>query len=132
MYIGHGRLCVCLSLSAFPHYCTDPDITWGNGRECPRVVHYWAYLQSVHGFRCYNNTHVCKLIALYTVNAYSTECKMLASACTRSMPDNLLCQSYLRLRQTSEGLSKWNLWAWLMCVFLQAGCLSQHSSSMSN
>jgi len=33
MYIGHGRLCVCvcvcLSLVAFPHYCTDPDVTWG-------------------------------------------------------------------------------------------------------
>jgi len=31
MYIGHGRLCVsiCLSLAAFPHYSTDPDITWG-------------------------------------------------------------------------------------------------------
>jgi len=29
MYIGHGRLCLCgcLSLAAFPHYCTDPDVT---------------------------------------------------------------------------------------------------------
>jgi len=36
MYIGHARLClfVCLSLAAFPHYCTDtdPGVTWGNGR----------------------------------------------------------------------------------------------------
>jgi len=32
MYIGHGRLCVCLSLAAFPHYCTDPNVTWANGR----------------------------------------------------------------------------------------------------
>jgi len=30
---GHGHLCVCLSLAAFPHYCTDPDVTWGNGRR---------------------------------------------------------------------------------------------------
>jgi len=22
-------LSVCLSLAAFPHYCTDPDVTWG-------------------------------------------------------------------------------------------------------
>jgi len=29
MYSGHGRLCVCLSLAVFPHYCTDPDVTWG-------------------------------------------------------------------------------------------------------
>jgi len=22
-------LSVCLSFAAFPHYCTDPDVTWG-------------------------------------------------------------------------------------------------------
>jgi len=32
MYIRRGCLRVCLSLAAFPHYCTDPDVTWGNGR----------------------------------------------------------------------------------------------------
>jgi len=26
------RVCVCLSLASFPHYCTDPGVTWGNGR----------------------------------------------------------------------------------------------------
>jgi len=60
MYSGHGRLCVCLSLclslAAFPLYCTDPDVTWRNGRGCPLVVHYLADLQSVDGFRCYDNT----------------------------------------------------------------------------
>ena len=76
---------VCLSLSAFPHYITDPDVTWGNGRGCLLVVQYWADLQSVHGFRCYDNMHVCKLIALYTGNAYSAEREMSASACARSM-----------------------------------------------
>jgi len=30
MYSGHGHLCVCLSLTAFPHYCMDPDVSWGN------------------------------------------------------------------------------------------------------
>jgi len=55
MCIGHSRLCVCLSLNTFPHYCTGPDVSWGNGRGCPVVVHYWADLQSVHGFRCYDN-----------------------------------------------------------------------------
>jgi len=28
-------LCVYLSLTAFPHYYTDLDITWGNGRGAP-------------------------------------------------------------------------------------------------
>jgi len=55
MYIGQGRLCVCLSLATFPHYCTDLDVTWGNGSRCPLVVHCWADLQLVHGFCCYDN-----------------------------------------------------------------------------
>ena len=48
-------------------------------------VHYWADLQSVHGFRCYDNIHVCKLIALCAANAYSAEREMSTSACTRCM-----------------------------------------------
>jgi len=39
MYCGHARLCVCVSvcLSAAEclHYCTDPDVTWGSGRDAP-------------------------------------------------------------------------------------------------
>jgi len=54
-YIGHARLCVCLSTAACPHYCMDLDVTWRNGRGCPLVVHYWVDLQSVQGFRCYDN-----------------------------------------------------------------------------
>jgi len=48
-------LSVCLSAATCLHYCTDPDVTWGSGRSCPRVVHYWADLQSMHGLRCYGN-----------------------------------------------------------------------------
>ena len=52
-------VCLCV-----PHrYCTDPNVTWGNGRVCPVIVHYWADLQSVHGYRCYDNVHACKLIS---------------------------------------------------------------------
>jgi len=48
---------VCLSLAAFSHHCTDPDVTWRNGGGAPPLVmHCWADLQSVHGFRCYANT----------------------------------------------------------------------------
>jgi len=73
MYCGHARLCVCVSVclssAACLHYCRDPDVTWGSGRGCLPVVHYWADLQSVHGFRCYGNiTRTC-------------EREMLASTC---------------------------------------------------
>jgi len=52
---------------------------------CPLVVQYWADLQSVHGFPCYDNIHVCKPIALYPANACSAEREMSASGCTCSM-----------------------------------------------
>ena len=46
---------VCLSLAAFLHHCTDPDVTLGNDMGCPLIVHSWADLQSVYAFRCYGN-----------------------------------------------------------------------------
>ena len=69
-----------------PTLLHGPGCNLGNGRGCPLVVHYWADLKSVHGLRCYDNTHVCMLIVLYTANAYSAEREMSASACTRCMP----------------------------------------------
>jgi len=76
MCSGHARLCVCvsvsLSLAAFPHYCTDPDVSWANGRGCPLVVHCWADLQI--GAR------------VSFLRQHSAEREMSASACTRSMP----------------------------------------------
>ena len=41
-------------------------------------------------FRCYDNIHVHKLIALYAANVYSDEREMSASACTHSMAGLLL------------------------------------------
>jgi len=66
---------VCLSLAAFQHYCTDPDVTWGNGRRCPLVVHYWADLQSVHGFHCYDSMVRTRNISecLYSLYAWLVE-----------------------------------------------------------
>ena len=50
MYIGHGHLCVCLTVPRhIPTLLHGPGVTWGMV-----VVHYWANLQSVHGFRCYD------------------------------------------------------------------------------
>ena len=66
----------------------------------------WANLQSVHGFRCYDNIHACQLIVLYTANANSAEREMSASACSRCMPgshkqDVLTC-SAISLRSKSR------------------------------
>ena len=75
MYSGHGWLfvcVVCLSLAVLPHYGTDPDVTWGNGRGCPLVVHYLADLQWVHGFRCYDNLALnakCQRVLVYSLYA---------------------------------------------------------------
>jgi len=55
MYCGHARLSVCLSAAVRPHYCMDPDVTWGRAGGCPLVVHFGVDLQSVHGLRCYGN-----------------------------------------------------------------------------
>ena len=59
MYCIHARLCVCvcvcLSAAVRPRYCTDLDVTWGRGRGCPLVGHYWADLQSGYGLRCYGS-----------------------------------------------------------------------------
>jgi len=53
MYSGHGRLCVCLSLAAFPHYCTDLDVTW----RMVGVLSSWAVGGFAIGARfcCYDN-----------------------------------------------------------------------------
>jgi len=56
---------VCLSLAAFPHCCTDPDVSWGMV-GCPLIVHYWADLQSVHGFRRYDKIAPNAKYQLYT------------------------------------------------------------------
>jgi len=66
------HLCACLSLAAFPQYCTDLDVSWGMeggalwlctiGRSCNRCTGFVAIWQ------------------------HSAEHEMSASACTRSMP----------------------------------------------
>jgi len=68
---------VCLSLAACPHYCTGPDVTYGNGRACPLVVHYWADLRSVHGFRCYDNIARTRNVSecLYSLYAWYYNCQ---------------------------------------------------------
>jgi len=56
MHIGHGRLCVCLTVPRrIPTLLHRPGCKLASGRECPLVVHHLSDLQSVHGFRYYDN-----------------------------------------------------------------------------
>jgi len=85
MYIGHASLCVCLQ----PHshaILHGPDVTWENGRGCPLVMHYWADLQSVHGFCCYDNIVPCLLaVGAHDSIVANAKCQRV-HAYTRCMP----------------------------------------------
>jgi len=65
MYSGHGRLCVCLcvSLAVFPHYCTDPDVTWWNGRV-PSTPWVKKGCHPNHGHNFVNSWSICKILSL--------------------------------------------------------------------
>jgi len=67
VYWSWLSVCLCVFLSVphrIPHYCMDPDVTWGNSRGCPLVVHYWPDLKSVHGFCCYEMSALYSLMCL--------------------------------------------------------------------
>jgi len=75
MYSGHvTAVCVsvCLSLAAFPHYCMELDVSWGNRRGCDLVAHYWANLQLVDGFRSMTTQHRTRNVSecLYSLYAW--------------------------------------------------------------
>jgi len=66
-------LSVCRRIPTLLHY---PDVTLENGRGCPLVVHYWADLQSVHGFRCYDNiapNAKCQRVLVLALCLYTTD-----------------------------------------------------------
>ena len=80
-------LCVCLwlSLIACSHYTLlhGPGCNFGEWWGCSLVVHYWAYLQSVLGFRCYDNIAPCVLaISAHDTVAANAKCQRV----TRSAP----------------------------------------------
>ena len=65
---------VCVSVPRrIPTPPHGPGCKLANGRGCPLVVQCWADLQSVHGFRCYDNIapdakcHRVRVLALYQV-----------------------------------------------------------------
>ena len=77
------RVSVCLSLAAFPHYCTEPDVTSGNGRECRLVVHYLSDLQSVHEYVAMT-THTYVSLQPYTLQMHiapNAKCQLVLALC---------------------------------------------------
>ena len=83
MYIDTAvclSFCVCLSVPC--HTFTllhTPECNFGDGSECPLVVHSWSDLQLVHRFRCCDSIHVC--IQYYSwwciANAYQSTLMLL-------------------------------------------------------
>jgi len=73
MYIAHERLCVCLCVclyaAAFPHYCTDPDVTWGMV-EVPPSCALWGICNRCTGFvviTTYHEREMLLVLALFLV-----------------------------------------------------------------
>ena len=79
MYICHAHLCpsvyvsVCLFVRRrMPTLLHGPRCNLGM-IGVPLVVHYWADLQSVHGFRCYDNiapNAKCQRVLVYLLYAW--------------------------------------------------------------
>ena len=75
MYVGHARLCVCVP-RRIPTLLHRPRCDLGEWQGCPLVVHYWADLQSVHGFRCYDNIARTRNVSecLYSLYTWFSSC----------------------------------------------------------
>ena len=88
-------MCVYVSVSVCPrphaYTSTDPDVTWGSGRGCPLVVHYWAHLQSVHGLRCYGNTKNA-----WQSPAVIRQAHRMHYACRRRLPSPAIKSTHLQ------------------------------------
>jgi len=71
------------SVSVCVRVCTDPDVSWvGEWQGCPLVLHYLADLQSVQGFRCYDNSaereisaSTCSMPSCVFVSTMDVGCK---------------------------------------------------------
>jgi len=89
---------VCLTVPrCIPTLLHAPGCTWGNDRRCPLVVHYWADLQSVHGFHCCDNI---------APNASGPSCNEPQFSSTRNVSEclySVYARSYLATMSTKTG-----------------------------
>jgi len=90
MYSGHAHLCVCLSVPRhIPTLLHGPGCNLGGGNcsRCPLVVHYWADLQSVYGFRCYDNiapNAKCQRVLVLALCLVTSEVTTIPTICNMS------------------------------------------------
>jgi len=125
---------VCLPVPRrIPTLLHGPGCNLGYGRGCPLVVHCWADLQSVHGFRCYYfasyYTYVCKHMALFIANAYSAEREMPRSVYTRSSLVIIGKRKCTVIAEMEEKLIK--LWGQSVCDISRkdyANCVAKRNS----
>jgi len=101
MYVGQARLCVSVSC-CIPTLLHGPRCKLGEWQGVPPSCAHLADLQSVHGFRCYDNR---------------AECEISVSACTRSTPGFNFVQApgtdqNFSHRQQSDTKSWEMLWLW--------------------
>jgi len=88
-----------------PTLLHGPGCNLGNGGGCPLGVHYWADLQSVHGFRSYDNTapnakrQRVLVFALYLV-AYIGECSCICPSQVAVLSKRLNISSSKQLLET--------------------------------
>jgi len=75
MYSGPARLCVCLSvclsLTTYPYYYTDPDVTWGmvGGALLQHGLNFttaWWTMQLISGEKDWKHVSVQKVVTLNT------------------------------------------------------------------
>jgi len=55
---------VCLSVAAFPHYCMDPDVTWGNGRGALSLCTIGRICNRCTGFVAITTYHEREMLAI--------------------------------------------------------------------
>ena len=95
MYCRHARLCVCpcvcvclsvcLSAAVRPHYCTDPDATWGRGRGCPLVVQLGGFAIRARVVLLWQH-NANPSYKLASIPRYDDIVRMLGGVCARCWP----------------------------------------------
>jgi len=114
---------VCLSLAAFPHYCTDPDVTWEMIGVPPSCALLGGFAIGTRLSLLYDN---------------SAEREMSASACTRSVPGSSIGRgsqfngdSHWKIKTSyASQLTPLRCWlkCWLiLCTWVKVVCASSYT-----